>query len=70
MIGTPGLFGGYDYTPHRMNERALEEPQKTLQDKHNEAMLTLPLIFTANGYRAQVANLPYENYLEQPESNK
>lgn len=69
MIGTPGLFGGYDYTPHRMNERALEEPQKTLQDKHNEAMLTLPLIFTANGYRAQVANLPYENYLEQPESN-
>lgn len=69
MIGTPGLFGGYDYTPYRMNERAEEEPEKTLQDKHNEALLTLPLIFTANGYRAQVANLPYENYLEQPERN-
>lgn len=69
MIGTPGLFGGYDYTPYRMNRRAEEEPEKTLQDKHNEAMLTLPLIFTASGYRAQVANLPYENYLEQPESN-
>ena len=69
MIGTPGLFGGYDYTPHRMNERAAEEPEKTLQDKHNEALLTMPLIFTANGYRAYVANLPYENYLEQPESN-
>lgn len=69
MIGTPGLFGGYDYTPYRMNERAKEEPEKTLQDKHNESLLTLPLIFTANGFKAQVANLPYENYLEQPESN-
>ena len=69
MIGTPGLFGGYDYTPYRMNERAIEEPEKTLQDKHSEAMLTLPLLFTQNGFRAEVANLPYENYLEQPESN-
>lgn len=69
MIGTPELFGGYDYTPYRMNQRAEEEPEKTLQDKHNEALLTLPLIFTANNFRTQVANLPYENYLEQPESN-
>ena len=69
MIGTPGLFGGYDYTPYRMNQRAIEEPEKTLQDKHNEAMLTMPLLFTANGFRAEVANLPYENYLEQPESD-
>ena len=69
MIGTPGIFGGYDYTPYRMNQRADEEPEKTLQDKHNEALLTLPLLFTANGYRAEVANLPYENYLEQPQSN-
>lgn len=69
MIGTPGLFGGYDYTPYRINERATEEPEKTLQDKHSEALLTLPLLFTANGYRTQITNLPYENYLEQPESN-
>ena len=69
MIGTPGLFGGYDYTPYRMNQRAKEEPEKTLQDKHSEAMLTLPFMFTREGFRAEVANLPYENYLEQPESN-
>lgn len=69
MIGTPGLFGGYDYTPYRMNQRAEEEPEKTLQDKHSEALLTLPLMFTREGFRAEVANLPYENYLEQPESN-
>ncbi|MCR5606645.1 MAG: membrane protein insertase YidC [Treponema sp.] len=65
MIGTPGLFGGYDYTPFKMNEWT----EKDLQDKHNEALLTLPLIFSENGYIAQVANLPYENYLEQPEYN-
>lgn len=69
MIGTPGLFGGYDYTPYRMNQRALEEPDKTLQQKHSEALLTLPALFSQNGYKVQVANLPYENYLEQPESN-
>ena len=68
MIGTPGIFGGYDYTPYRMNERAVEEPEKTLQDKHAEALLTLPALFSQNGYKVQVANLPYENYLEQPES--
>lgn len=69
MIGTPGIFGGYDYTPYRMNQRAVEEPEKTMQMKHNEALLTLPALFSANGYKVQVANLPYENYLEQPESN-
>ena len=62
MLGTPGLFGGYDYTPYEINKRTNE----TLQKKHNEALLTLPVLFTENGYTATVCNLPYENYLEQP----
>lgn len=62
MIGTPGLFGGYDYTTYQINK----DTTKTLQQKHNEALLTLPVLFTENGFRAEVANLPYENYLEQP----
>ncbi len=68
MIGTPGIYGGYDYTPYRINQRAVEEPKKTIQDKHNEALLTLPLIFSKEGFRVQLTGLPYENYLEQPES--
>lgn len=62
MIGTPGIFGGYDYTPYRMNERT----DRTLQEKHNEAILSMPVLFSENGWNAAVADMPYENYLEQP----
>lgn len=74
MFGTPGLFGGYDYTPWQINHT----PEKTLQQKHNEALLTMPLIFlgenqnenaiNGGGYNVTVSDLPYENYLEQPVS--
>ena len=62
MIGTPGIFGGYDYTPFEINRRA----DKTLQQKHNEAILTMPVVFHNNKWNVTVADLPYENYLEQP----
>ena len=62
MIGTPGLFGGYDYTPFEMNRRT----GKTLQQKHNEALLTMPVLFHQNGWNVSVSDLPYENYLQQP----
>ena len=62
MIGTPGIFGGYDYTPFEMNRRS----DKTLQQKHNEAILTMPIVFHENNWNVTVADLPYENYLEQP----
>lgn len=62
MIGTPGIFGGYDYTPFEINRRA----DKTLQQKHNEAILTMPVVFYNNNWNVTVADLPYENYLEQP----
>ena len=62
MIGAPCLFGGYDYTPYEINQRT----DKTLQQKHNEALLTLPVLFLNNGFDVTVSNLPYENYLEYP----
>ena len=62
MLGTPGLFGGYDYTPFEINKRS----DKTLKQKHNEALLSLPALFLQNGWQATVSDLPYENYLEQP----
>ena len=62
MIGTPGIFGGYDYTPFEINRRT----EKTLQQKHNEAILSMPLVFSQNGWNATVADMPYENYLEYP----
>ncbi len=65
MIGTPGIFGGYDYTPYEINLQT----GKTMQQKHNEACLSLPVLFHNNDYNVTVADLPYENYLEQPVTN-
>lgn len=62
MMGCPGLFGGYDYTPNEINKRDKE----TLQKKHNEALLSMPLCFSNNGFDVTVADMPYENYFEQP----
>lgn len=62
MIGSPGIFGGYDYTPFEINKRE----DKTLQHKHNESLLSLPVLFNAEKFNVTVSNLPYENYLEEP----
>ena len=62
MIGTPGIFGGYDYTPWEITLRKDE----TLQKKHNEALLTMPRLFHEAGFSVTVSGLPYENYLEYP----
>ena len=65
MLGSPGLYGGYEYTPHSM----INYPEKTLQQKQNEALLTIPVMLHKEGYDVTVSDLPYENYLEQPVSN-
>lgn len=62
MLGTPGIFGGYDYTPFEINRQT----EKTLQQKHNEAILSMPLTFYNNGFEVSIADMPYENYLEYP----
>ena len=64
IFGVPGLYGGYSYTPHEMNKRK----DQTLQQKHNEALLSLPLLFSQNGFTSTVIDLPYENFLKHPTS--
>lgn len=64
MVGVPGIFGGYDYTPFMMNLRT----DQTLQQKHNQSILTMPILFNQAGYSVTVSNMPYENYLEAPYS--
>lgn len=65
LTGSPGLFGGYDYTPFISNKNK----DKTIQQKHNEALLTMPVLFNSVGYETTVSNLPYENFFEYPLSN-
>ncbi len=58
ITGAPPILGGYEYTPDAMNARSDEK----LVDKHNEASLILPTIFTQAGYSATVLDPPIPNY--------
>jgi len=57
-LGTPGLFGGYEYTPLEVQKRR----DTLLKDKHNEALLLLPRIFLDHDFSVAVTDPPYANY--------
>lgn len=62
-VGTPPIYGGYEYAPYEMNKRSDE----LLKDKHNEALKVMPTIFTDNGYKVTVCDPPYANYAYNPD---
>lgn len=57
-IGSPALFGGYEYTPLEMNKRSSE----SLCDKHDEALRVMPVLFDENGYDVTVCDPTYAGY--------
>ena len=57
-FGSPGIFGGYEYTPENMNMR----DDVSLMDKQNEALKLMPVIFCENGYEVTVCDAPYADY--------
>ena len=61
--GSPALFGGYDYTPDKINARS----NVPLVDKQNEALLTMPVIFSNNGWNVSVVDPSYANYQWKPD---
>ena len=62
MVGTPGIFGGYDYTPYESNLIL----DRTMRQKRNEAILTMPDLFLKKDFDVTVSNIPYENFLTYP----
>ncbi len=62
MLGVPSIYGGYDYTPYEANLSV----DKTVQKKHNEAVLSMPIVFNEAGFKTTITDVPYENYLEYP----
>ena len=56
--GSPGLYGGYDYTPEKMNERS----DTPLAEKQNEALKVMPTLFSQNGYRTTFFDPTYAGY--------
>lgn len=57
-VGTPGLYGGYDYTPAEMNKRN----NLKLVDKQNEALKVMPKLFSDAGYNVTVMDPTYAGY--------
>ncbi len=62
-FGSPGLYGGYEYTPKEMNIR----DQELLVDKHNEALKVMPVIFSENDFRVTVCDPAYAGYNDIPD---
>ncbi len=62
-IGSPCLFGGYDYSPDQINLRTRE----SIRQKYNEALLMLPALFSQNGFDVTVIDPPYAGYSENPD---
>ncbi|MBB5225275.1 membrane protein insertase YidC [Treponema ruminis] len=58
LMGSPGLYGGFDYTPMEMNKRNSIK----LKDKHNEALILLPKLLCQQGFSATVSDLSWANY--------
>lgn len=57
-FSTPSLFGGYEYTPIELNRRNRE----LLEDKHDEALKVMPVLFEQNGYEVTVIDPPIAGY--------
>lgn len=62
-FASPALFGGYEYTPGRLNQRDTE----ALPDKHNEALKVMPYLFDENGYEVTICDPPYAGYTWIPD---
>ena len=57
-FGMPELYGGYEYTPEALNDRADE----TLADKFDEALKLMPKVFYDMDYDVTVIDPPYAGY--------
>ena len=58
LMGSPGVYGGFDYTPLEMNRRNTV----TLKEKHNQALALLPKILAQKGFISTVSDLSWANY--------
>lgn len=62
-IGSPALFGGYEYAPAQINMRSTE----TIEQKHDEALLLMPILFSQAGFETTVIDPPYAGYRDIPD---
>ena len=65
MMGSPPLYGGYEYTPEKINARS-DEP---LIKKHNEALCVMPRLFAEHGFNTVVTDASWANYSWVPDNS-
>lgn len=58
LVGSPALFGGYEYTPENLNRRS----DMLMPDKHNEALKVMPVLFDRSGWSVTVSDPTYAGY--------
>ncbi|MDR2630506.1 MAG: membrane protein insertase YidC [Spirochaetaceae bacterium] len=62
IYGIPALTGGYEYTVLEMQDNP-----KALAEKHNEALLLLPIIFNKKGFITTITDPSWSNYAFAPD---
>jgi len=65
LMGVPPLWGGYEYTPIEMNRKSVIP----LVEKHNQALLTIPLLLAKNGFNVTVTDPSWANYSWIPDTS-
>ncbi len=63
LFGAPPIYGGYEYAPLEMQRRSEEK----LKDKHDEALMTLPKLFSEADYAVTVTDPPFAGYSWTPD---
>jgi YidC/Oxa1 family membrane protein insertase len=58
LTGAPPLYGGYEYAPDKFGKNN----GIPLVEKHNQALLVMPLMFSENGFRVTVTDPSWANY--------
>ncbi|GMO64562.1 MAG: YidC/Oxa1 family membrane protein insertase [Treponemataceae bacterium] len=63
LSATPALFGGYEYTPKALTV----DTGIALVEKHNQALLLMPLVFSKAGFEATFTDPSWANYSYKPD---
>lgn len=57
-FGSPGLYGGYDYSSTELMRKA----DMLMREKHDQALRIMPQAFSDAGYTTSIADIPYAGY--------
>jgi YidC/Oxa1 family membrane protein insertase len=65
LMGVPPFWGGYEYTPSEMNKKS----DIPLVEKHNQALLTIPILLADAGFSVTISDPSWANYLWIPDNS-